>query len=158
MENNFKISTDFQTPLEVCEYMASFLPDNAGDILEPTKGVGNLVSVLEKKGNVIAPDGNFFDMEKRKYNCVVMNPPFSPMKKGYDILYECMEMSDNIIALMPWLVLINGNKRTTDIMNFGLISITHLPRKVFNGARVQTCIMEMKKGYKGKTTFNNFVI
>ena len=69
-----------------------------------------------------------------------------------------MEMSDNIIALMPWLVLINGNKRTTDIMNFGLISITHLPRKVFNGARVQTCIMEMKKGYKGKTTFNNFVI
>jgi len=158
MENNFKISTDFQTPLEVCEYMASFLPDNAGDILEPTKGVGNLVSVLEKKGNVIAPDGNFFDMEKRKYNWVVMNPPFSPMKKGYDILYECMEMSDNIIALMPWLVLINGNKRTTDIMNFGLISITHLPRKVFNGARVQTCIMEMKKGYKGKTTFNNFVI
>ena len=105
---------------------------------------------------MIAPDGNFFEMEKRRYDWVVMNPPFTPMKKGYQILYECMEMSDNIIALMPWLTIINGQKRTADIMEFGLVSITHLPRSIFKGARVQTCIMQMRKGYKGRTEFLNY--
>jgi hypothetical protein len=82
-----------------------------------------------------------------------MNPPFTPMKLGYKILYRCMELSNNIVALMPWLTIINGQKRTEDIMNFGLKSITHLPRKTFNGARVQTCILELHKGYQGVTQF-----
>jgi hypothetical protein len=67
-----------------------------------------------------------------------------------------MEMSDNIIALMPWLTMINGAKRTKDIMDFGLVSITHLPRKVFDGSRVQTCILEMRRGYTGKTEIASF--
>ena len=67
-----------------------------------------------------------------------------------------MEMSDNIIALMPWLTMINGQKRTSDIIEFGLVSITHLPRSIFNGARVQTCILQMSKGYNGKTEFLKF--
>ncbi len=113
--NNF--SSDFQTPEKICKYMSSFLPENSGDILEPTKGLGNLVKALCEKGNVIAPDGDFFEMEKRRYDWVVMNPPFTPMKKGYQILYECMDMADNIIALMPWLTIINGQKRTNDILN-----------------------------------------
>ncbi len=136
--------------------MSSFLPDSAGEILEPTKGAGNLVKALIKKGNVIAPDVDFFKMEPRRFDWIVMNPPFSPMKKGYRILYKCMEMSDNIVALMPWLTMINGDKRTKDIMNFGLVSITHLPRSVFKGARVQTCILLLKNGYCGKTEFLNF--
>jgi len=71
-------------------------------------------------------------------------------------VFACMEMSDNIIALMPWLTMINGQKRTSDIIDFGLVSITHLPRSIFNGARVQTCILQMSKGYKGKTEFLNY--
>jgi hypothetical protein len=39
---------DFQTPDYICEYMASFLPDNAGRILEPTPGEGNLVRSQRK--------------------------------------------------------------------------------------------------------------
>ena len=66
--------------------MSSFLPENAGDILEPTRGIGNLVKALEQKGNVIAPEGDFFKMEKRSFDWVVMNPPFTPMKVGYQIL------------------------------------------------------------------------
>lgn len=153
---NINLDMQFQTPEKVCAYMSSFLPDNSGDILEPTKGAGNLVKALNKKGNVISPEGDFFDMEKRMFDWIVMNPPFSPMKKGYEILYKCMEMSENIVALMPWLTLINGQKRTADIMNFGLISITHLPRNIFNRARVQTCIMHMQKGHKGRTEFINY--
>ena len=148
---------DFQTPPNICKYMSSFLPDIAGEILEPTKGIGNLVSELEKKGNVTAPD-DFFQLEKSTFDWVVMNPPFTPMKLGYQILYECMEMSDNIIALMPWLTIINSEKRTSDIMSFGLVSITHLPRKIFPGTRVQTCILEMRKAYKQKTEFVNYCL
>ena len=147
---------EFQTPKYVCEYMTSLLPNNAGDILEPTKGDGNLVECLKSKGDVIAPDGDFFEMKKRKFDWIVMNPPFTPMKTGYEILYECMGMSDNIVALMPWLTLINGEKRTNDIMDFGLVSITHLPRTVFKGSRVQTCIIKMCKGHNGDTIFHNF--
>lgn len=146
---------DFQTPENVCNYMASFLPQKAGFILEPTPGMGNLVKVCSRCGIVTAPE-DFFKMEKTRFDWIVMNPPFTPMAVGYKILYECMEMSDNIIALMPWLTLINGAKRTKDIMDFGLVSITHLPRKIFDGNRVQTCILEMRKGYKGKTEFKNF--
>jgi hypothetical protein len=146
---------DFQTPEDVCNLMASFLPDNVGLILEPTSGEGNLVKALSKKGDVFAPV-DFFEMEFKRFDTVVMNPPFSPMKLGYKILYSCMEMSDVVIALMPWLTMINGNKRTNDIMNFGLVSITHLPRSIFDGARVQTCILEMRKGFDGDTVFKTY--
>lgn len=135
--------------------MAAFLPENAGLILEPTKGAGKLVNALAKKGQVVAPD-DFFEMPKRRFDWVVMNPPFSPMQKGYKIMYDCMDMSDNIIAIMPWLTLINGHKRTSDIISFGLVSVTHLPRSTFEGARVQTCILEMRKGYTGLTLFRYF--
>jgi len=148
---------NFQTPKQVCRYMADFLPTNCGTILEPTRGIGNLVTELKTKGKVVAPD-DFFKMEKTRFDYIVMNPPFSPMSVGYKILYDCMEMSNNIIALMPWLTIINGEKRTNDIFNFGLKSITHLPRKIFNGSRVQTCILEMEKGFNGGTMFKNYNI
>lgn len=143
---------NFQTPKNVCDYMSSLVPLNVNEILEPTPGKGFLVESLSNVAKVISPN-DFNDVVGKRFECIVMNPPFTPMKLGYDILYECMEMSDNIIALMPYLSIINGEKRTNDIMNYGLKSITHLPRSVFKGSRVQTCILEMEKGYKGETIF-----
>ena len=67
-----------------------------------------------------------------------------------------MELSDDIVALMPWLTIINGEGRTNDIMNFGLISITHLPRNIFKGSRVQCCILHMNRGWKEPTIFYKF--
>lgn len=146
---------DFQTPPEICKYMVSLIPNGCKTILEPTPGKGNIVKELSNY-NVTAPE-DFFKLNTfYKFDCIVMNPPFTPMKLGYKILYECMFMSNNIIALMPWLVLINSTKRTNDIVNFGLKSITHLPRNVFKGSRVQTCILQMAKGYKGDIIFKNY--
>jgi len=142
----------FQTPEHICNYMASFLPQNAGLILEPTPGKGKLVKALQAHGTVFSPE-DFNKMTKNNFDWIVMNPPFTPMKQGYEILYKCMEMSENIIALMPYLAIINGEKRTKDIMNWGLKSITHLPRSTFKGSRVQTCILEMKKDWKTETVF-----
>jgi type I restriction-modification system DNA methylase subunit len=142
---------DFQTHPSVCSYMVSLMPVGyCGKILEPTAGEGNLVKALAGKGVIIAPK-DFFNMQKEQFDWVVMNPPFSPMKLGYKILYASMEMSNNIIALMPWLTIINGEKRTRDLINFGLKTVIHLPRKVFKGARVQCCILELQKGYKEET-------
>ena len=77
----------FQTPQHICEYMGSLLPTNSGTILEPTPGKGNLVKVLEKKGTVVAPN-DFNDVIGQRFDWVVMNPPFTPMKQGYEILYK----------------------------------------------------------------------
>ena len=137
---------DFQTPEWVCKHMAYLVPFGTKTILEPTPGEGNLVKALSEY-EVTAPE-DFWEWSGR-WDCIVMNPPFSPMKQGYKILYRCMTMSDNIIALMPWLTLINSERRTKDIVDFGLRSVIHLPRKTFPGSRVQTCIMVMDKKFQG---------
>lgn len=146
---------DFQTPEWGCKYMVDLLNhENIKKILEPTKGQGNIVKEIEKRKcfEVIAPE-DFFDFQHGRYDAVVMNPPFTPMKMGYEILYKCMDLADVVIALMPWLTIINSSKRTRDIMDFGLVSITHLPRNAFKGSRVQTCVLNMNKGYEGETKF-----
>lgn len=140
--------TDFQTPEWVCEYMVSLILPGAKTVLEPTPGKGNLVRALAGY-EVTAPD-EFWNVSGR-WDGVAMNPPFTPMEQGYKILYRCMELSRIIIALMPWLTLINSERRTQDIADFGLRSVTHLPRSAFPGARVQTCILAMERGYRGDT-------
>ena len=151
-------SDHFQTPDWCCEYMASFLPDDCPSILEPTPGKGNLVKALKKKGHVVDTGrDDFFDIpDWFSVDWIVMNPPFTPMKVGYKILDKCMKMSDNIIALMPWLTIINSEKRTKKIMDFGLKSIVHLPRKTFPGSRVQTCILELSKRWDEPTIFKAY--
>jgi len=145
--------TDFQTKEEICNLMVSMLPNGVKTILEPTPGSGNLVRALRIKGYEVIMPSNFWDLSGR-FDAAVMNPPFSPMAVGYKYLYRVMEMSDIIIALMPWLTIINSKKRTEAILNFGLKSVTHLPRDAFRGSRVQTCILNMQKGYKGNINLN----
>lgn len=146
-------NANFQTPKLVCDHMVSLIPSGTKTVLEPTPGKGNLVGALANY-DVTAPE-NFWEWSGN-WDCIVMNPPFSPMSEGYKILYRCMKMSTNIIALMPWLTLINSEKRTQDIVSFGLRSITHLPRSTFAGSRVQTCILEMSLGYGGITEWSYF--
>ena len=159
------ISTDFQTPPTVCEYMANMIPDCTSgwwNILEPTPGIGNLVSAANKKGLVTAPAGDFWDFLEQSKACdlffdyVIMNPPFTPMVEGVRYLEACMELSDNIIALLPWFIIINSDSRTKKLMDYGLVSITHLPRKSFPSSRIQCCILHLQKGYACSTLFHTF--
>lgn len=144
----------FQTPDWCCELMTSLVSSETEFVLEPTPGNGNLVSSLSKKFKVLSPQGDFFEYDiSSGPDCVVMNPPFSPMSVGYKILYKCMEKANTIIALLPWLAIINGERRTSDIKEFGLEKIIHLPRSTFKGSRVQCCILVMKKGHSGTTIF-----
>jgi len=141
---------NFQTPDWLCREMVSLIPSTARTILEPTPGAGKLVSHLT--GYEVTAPADFWTVSG-KYDAVVMNPPFSPMVTGYKILFRCMELSDVIIAVMPWLTLINSERRTKAIKEWGMKSVTHLPRKAFAGARVQCCILFMVKEYTGRTEF-----
>lgn len=165
-------STDFQTPIPVCEYMAGLVPAGAKKLFEPTPGIGNLVGVLRKDPELIVetPD-NFFDIDtsKCRFDCIVMNPPFSSkyafglpegaetgMRTGYFILTECMKMSDSVIALMPWFTISDSDVRLRFLKSWGIMSITALPRKTFQYARIQTVVLKLSKGFQGHTIFNTF--
>lgn len=160
---------DFQTPIEVCKYMVSLIPSDAKWVLEPTPGLGNIVSLLNEY-EVTAP-ADFFQMNKHPwFDCVIMNPPFSSkyaygvpehlnktgMRLGYHILLECMQMSNHIIALMPWFTISDSDIRLRRLKKWGLKSITALPRKTFQYARIQTMILELDKGFEGETIFKVF--
>lgn len=143
------LEVQFQTPAIVADFMANMVPACAKRILEPTAGAGNLVRSLEALGSdleIVAP-ANFFehDHENEKYDCIVMNPPFSRkyaygvpdgiehrgMRLGYYILTKCMEMTDNVIALMPWFTISDSDVRLRFLKQYGLRSLTALPRKTF---------------------------
>ncbi len=164
------VLSDFQTPIPVVEYMVSMIPADIKTVLEPSPGVGNIVSKLNEY-EVTAPE-DFFLLEKNRFYCVVMNPPFSSksarmnnapseadisgMRLGYYFLTECMKMSNHVIALMPWFTISDSDVRLRYIKEFGLKSLTALPRKTFQYARIQTCIFELEKGYTGDTIFRMF--
>jgi type I restriction-modification system DNA methylase subunit len=120
--------------------------------------------------NITAPE-DFFSLPKdSRFDCIVMNPPFSHkyafnvpehlnkagMRLGYHILLQCMQMSDCVIALMPWFTISDSDVRLRLLYKWGLKSITALPRKTFQFARIQTCVFELEKGYKGETAFKVF--
>jgi len=163
---------NFQTPTYICKYMISLIPDGVKTILEPTPGLGNIISELNGKYDIIAPN-NYFDWKQKRVDCIVMNPPFTDKetiynnapeyikklkgaKIGYWFLFHALDLSDNIIALVPWYTIINSKKRVDVLQRFGLISITNLPRSVFKNVRVQTCILQLKNGYCGPTEFKQY--
>ena len=159
---------DFQTPSWVVKYMVSLIPKNTKNILEPTSGQGNIIRELDGEFKIDAPE-DFFLMKRKRFDCVIMNPPFSSkyanienapqikniqgMRLGYYFLTECMEMSDHVIALMPWFTVSDSDVRIRYLIGWGLKSITALPRKAFQYVRIQTCILELSKGYSGKIEF-----
>jgi type I restriction-modification system DNA methylase subunit len=166
--------TDFQTPPEVCKYMVSLIPAGTQTILEPSPGVGNMVRELKAKGfTKITYPSDFFLIDKRiRFDCIVMNPPFSTkfalmqnapsdfdhqgMRLGYYFLTECMKMSNNVIALMPWFTISDSDVRLRALKDYGLKSITALPRRTFRFARIQTCVLELENRYQGATEFKVF--
>lgn len=148
--------------------MASLIPEGVKSVLEPTPGAGNIVSVLGDY-TVTAPK-DFFAMPFSRFDCVVTNPPFSSkyafgiperlnkagMRLGYHILTECMRLSDNVIALVPWFTISDSDVRLRMLKKWGLKSVTALPRKTFQYARIQTVVLEMSKGFDQETTFKVF--
>lgn len=76
------------------------------------------------------------------------------MDLGYKMLDDFFNIATNeIIILLPWMALINSERRTKKYIEKGLKKIIHLPRKAFPGSRVQTCILVFQKGHSGNIIF-----
>ena len=131
--------------------MLNELSGNPSSILEPTPGMGNLVDAIHDKcplAHITAPH-NYYELEPSRYDAIVTNPPFTPMVVGYEILDSLLCQSDTIIALMPWLSIINSKKRSEKYKSAGLKKVIHLPRNAFPGSRVQCCVLVFNAGYSG---------
>lgn len=160
---------DFQTPLPVAEYMVRMIPEGVKTVLEPTPGQGNIVSLLSGY-DVTAPDDYWLLDKESRFDAIIGNLPFSSKTffncppefdgKGMRVAYEqmkvLMQMSDNIILLMPWFTISDSDVRLRSLIDFGLISVTALPRKTFQYARIQTCVLQLQKGYRGEAKFHFF--
>lgn len=163
---------DFQTPPDVAKYMVSLIPPGTKTVLEPTPGKGNILREITNAGFQATAPTDFFLLDKnQRFDCIVMNPPFSHkftimnnaplhyfkngggMRVGYSILMDCLLKSDVVIALMPWFTLSDSDVRIRQLKKYGMKSITSLPRKTFEFSRIQTIVMEMHKGYTGPTEF-----
>jgi len=174
----FIIDGNFQTPSFVCDYLVSLLPESTLKVLEPTPGQGNIISsIRQHKQNIeiIHPKGDYFQERDAilsvRYDAIIMNPPFSGksffgggnlpaswenlkgMAYGYQFLFELMDRSDTIIALMPWFTISDSDVRMRNLLSYGLKSVTLLPRRTFQYARIQTCVLELKKGYNQTIKF-----
>lgn len=151
-----RASMDFQTPDWVCARMIDMIDGHPKSVLEPTPGEGNLVRALMDtfpNTDIYAPVNIYEYTPPRIFDAIVMNPPFSPMQKGYEILQMVSEWSDQVIALLPWLLLINSEERMQWFVDRGLAEILHLPRRAFSGSRVQTCVVKLLEGYDGDILF-----
>lgn len=157
----------FQTPPLVCKYMASLIQPGAITVLEPTPGDGNILREL--KGYTVTAPADFFTLANDRYDCVVMNPPFSSnyaemenapaeylkagMRLGYEMLTTCLGWSDHVIALMPWFTISDSDRRLRSLKRWGMKSVTALPRATFKYARIQTVVLDLVKGWKEETAF-----
>ena len=165
------IDTKYQTPVQICDYMVSLIPKTSIRVFKPTPGSENLVKILEKQNRfeIHVAEDFFLHDKAQRYDTIILNPPFSEksvymkrvpdnirfadMQVGYQILTECMKISDNVIALMPWVALSDSDVRLRYLKSFGLKSLTALPGKTFQYARKQTVIIELQKGFIGETVF-----
>ena len=162
---------DFQTPTNVSKYMVKLIPEWVKTVCEPTPGIGNIVKELKLNNyEVTAPDDWWLLDKKIKFDAIIGNLPFSSTTffncpseyegKGMVVAYEqmkvIMQMTDNIILLMPWFTISDSDVRLRMLKRWGLISVTALPRKTFQYARIQTVVLQMQKGYHGPTEFKVF--
>lgn len=121
---------------------------------------------------VTAPEDYFLLDRKQRFDAIVMNPPFSRkftiidnapdsvkeagMRMGYWFLTDCMKRSDYVVALMPWFTISDSDVRLRMLYRYGMRSLTALPRKTFEWARIQTVVIVLEKGFKGDTIFKAF--
>ena len=75
------------------------------------------------------------------------------MKVGYHILEECLKRSLNVIALMPWFTISDSDVRLRMLIEWGLKSVTLLPRKTFDYTVIQTVVLELEKGFNDPMQF-----
>lgn len=113
------------TPQEIANYIIKDIDNKfgiSGKILEPCLGGGSFYKAFDlikgrysKEWCEIDKGKNFFDY-KNKTDWIITNPPYSIFD---DFLKHSMELSDNIVLLIPIAKLTSSYRRIIDIKKYG---------------------------------------
>ena len=153
-----KIEGYFPTPKPVVDHLIELAEINPGmDALEPSAGKGNIADALKKAGanvdvveiyeplrQILEAKGynivgtNFLDYSEKKYDRIVMNPPF---EKGQDIDHvkhalELLKPGGRVVAIMSEGPFFRGDKKATtfrDWLEENEGTSEKLPEKSFTG-------------------------
>lgn len=173
MSEKFIIDTNFQTPKPVAEYMMRMAkkywdqhkeyPGDMAEVLEPTPGEGNLIKAGNDHGFTMYGPGSdqdywnswVYQQKPNYFDMVIMNPPFNPHTEMTCFMEDAMNKAPYVVALLP-VNSITSHKKLTLFMNYGLASVTMLSRNTFPN-KVAVCILELKNGHSGITTFKQFI-
>ena len=150
---NYKSNDCIMTPINICkDIITHFKP--YGKILEPCKGTGNFLKVMDADWCEIT-EGIDFLTHNKHYDWIITNPPWSKIRI---FLNHSMELADNII----FLITINHlwtKARIGDIlgMKFGIkeIYLIDAPKELNNSGFQVGCIY-LKRDYTGKIKLTNF--
>lgn len=164
------IKKDFQffpTPIELVKKMIKLAEIKLDDVcLEPSAGVGNIArflpncdvielhegnrKTLTEKGFSLVHDDFLTFVPEKKYNVIVMNPPFS---KGQDIEHvtKAIEMAERVVvAVASASVMFRNDNKTVAfrelVASYGG-TIEELPADSFKESEtsVNTCLIVVKK-------------
>lgn len=125
----------------------------SGKVLDPFKGKGafydNYPEGVEKDWCEIDEGKDFFSYKDR-VDWIVSNPPYSIFG---EVLKHSMELTDNIVYLIPLNKLTSSFTRVKELYNFGGIPYIYLlsPKACNFPFGFCTCAVWIKKGYRGET-------
>ena len=106
------------TPPDVAERMAEYL-GHVGHLLEPSAGTGNLIlsaghnkitaielnyelgKIIKDRTNVNTIQADFLEWEGGNFDGVLMNPPFSKVKKHVLRAFNMLVDGGSLVALVP---------------------------------------------------------
>lgn len=158
----------FPTPDDLAEKVVALANIKEGDVcLEPSAGRGNIAKYmpgcdcieinsdnrkyLEENGfNVIHDDFMTFTPNK-KYDVIVMNPPFCKGQDAKHILKAIEIAEKTVVAIAGGSVMFRQDKiyaKLREIVKKYNGAITELPQKSFkeSGTNVETCLIIVRKG------------
>jgi hypothetical protein len=125
----------------------------SGKVLDPFRGKGafydNYPDNVIKDWCEIDEGKDYFEYND-KVDWIVSNPPYSIFG---DVLKHSMELTDNIVYLIPLNKLTSSFTRVKELYNFGGIPYIYLlsPKACNFPFGFCTCAVWIKKGYRGET-------
>ena len=140
------------TPVETAKLIISKF-DLKGLVLDPFKGNGafydNYPANVKKDWCEVDLGRDFFDYNT-PVDWIVSNPPYSIFK---EVLKHSMELTDNIVYLIPMNKLTSSFTRVKELAEFGGIPYILLlnPKDCNFPFGFCTCAVYIKRGYRGLT-------
>ncbi len=147
-------------PLTVIETILGMIPGRVRSVLELAPGDYQLVSAMRNEGlDIIAPKNcnTFIDsirmakLEGRSdYVCwdMAIITSYARLRLGRNILYEMMGYCNEIIAILPWSDIVDGDNKMEAMKQYGMIRLVYIPGHILIPySPCKYCVVHLRAGY-----------